>query len=83
MLARQAVVHFSSSGRPVVVLDEDELTDGLCRGLDYTEDDRFENVRRAAEMAKLLSSHGIWVMEALMTLLRCMRNWRGRFLAIR
>jgi adenylylsulfate kinase len=72
--ARQAVVHFRSAGRQVVVLDGDELRAGLCRGLDYTKDDRFENVRRAAQMAKLLSSQGIWVMVGLMTLLRCMRE---------
>jgi adenylyl-sulfate kinase len=73
-LAKQAAVHFRSAGRQVVVLDGDELRTGLCRELGYTEADRFENVRRAAEMAKLLSSQGCWVLVALMTPLRSMRE---------
>lgn len=72
-LAQMAARQLRSDGRQVVVLDGDELRAGLCQGLGYTEEARLENVRRAAEMAKLLSAQGCLVLVALMTPLRAMR----------
>ncbi len=40
-------------GRPVLALDGDSLRSGLCAGLGYSDLDRTENLRRAAECAKL------------------------------
>ncbi len=51
----------------VVVLDGDDLRTGLCRDLGFSIEDRFENVRRAAELARLFSNQGIQVFVALMT----------------
>jgi adenylyl-sulfate kinase len=42
-----------------VVLDGDELRQTINKNLGYTEADRMENVRRAAEIASLLVSNGI------------------------
>ncbi len=53
--------------RNVVVLDGDDLRDGLCHDLGFTREDRFENVRRTAELAKLLMSQNVIVLVALMT----------------
>ena len=73
-LAQQAAWRLRAKGKQVVVLDGDELRSGLCRGLAYTEEDRLENVRRAAELARLLSVQGFLVLVALMTPLCRMRE---------
>lgn len=72
-LARYAAQRLRPEGRQVL-LDGDELRSGLCRGLGYTVEDRTENVRRAAELARLLSRQGCLVLVALMTPLRSMRE---------
>jgi adenylylsulfate kinase len=48
-------------GRRCVVLDGDNLRAGLCAGLGFTPEDRRENLRRAAEVAKLLPESGLIV----------------------
>ncbi len=52
----------ASRGLPVVQLDGDALRAGLCADLGFTEADRDENLRRAAEMAKLLAGQGLVVL---------------------
>ncbi len=42
-----------------IVLDGDELRQTINKNLGYTEQDRMENVRRAAEIASLLVSNGM------------------------
>ncbi|MBE2284525.1 MAG: adenylyl-sulfate kinase [Prosthecobacter sp.] len=79
-LAQQAARQLRSDGRQVVVLDGDELRAGLCRGLGYTEEGRLENVRRAAELARLLSCQGVLVLVALMTPQCRMRELAGQIL---
>jgi len=44
---------------PVIVLDGDVLRTGLCKDLSYTIEDRTENLRRTAEVAKLFSDQGM------------------------
>lgn len=46
-------------GRATVLLDGDNLRTGLNSGLGFTEDDRRENIRRVAEVAKLFVHSGI------------------------
>lgn len=46
-------------GRATALLDGDNLRTGLNAGLGFTDEDRAENVRRAAETAKLFASNGI------------------------
>jgi len=58
---------FREENRSVVVLDGDDLRDGLCRDLGFTREDRIENVRRTAELAKLLMAQNVIVLVALMT----------------
>lgn len=53
--------------RPCVVLDGDALRSGLCRDLGFSEADRTENIRRAAEMAALLNRAGLEVVAALIS----------------
>lgn len=44
------------------IFDGDELRKGLCRDLGYTNDDRKENIRRAAELSKIFLDSGIIVL---------------------
>ncbi len=46
-------------GRHVRVLDGDDIRTGLCKDLGFSEEDRKENIRRVAEVAKLFSDNGI------------------------
>lgn len=54
-------------GLSVCLLDGDELRAGLCRDLGFSPVDREENMRRVAEMARLLNDQGVWVMVALVS----------------
>jgi adenylylsulfate kinase len=56
-----------ANGQPVCVLDGDQLRQGLCADLGYVRQDRQENVRRAAEMARLLNQNGIIAIVALIS----------------
>ena len=51
----------------VYVLDGDELRLGLNSDLGYSEEDRVENIRRAAEVAKLLMGMGFIVIAAFIS----------------
>ena len=49
-------------GRATALLDGDNLRTGLNAGLGFTDEDRAENIRRAAETAKLFTDNGIIVL---------------------
>jgi adenylylsulfate kinase len=46
-------------GRCTVILDGDNLRTGLNSNLGFSDEDRLENIRRMAEMAKIFVSQGI------------------------
>lgn len=54
--------------------DGDEIRKGLCKDLGYTVEDRVENIRRTAEIAKLFCDHGLIVICSLITPTREMRE---------
>ncbi|QCP51488.1 adenylyl-sulfate kinase [Trinickia violacea] len=54
-------------GRPCAVLDGDHLRDGLNRDLGFSDDDRRENVRRTAEVARLMNDAGLIVIASLIS----------------
>jgi adenylyl-sulfate kinase len=62
------------SDRPVLMLDGDVLRSGLCRDLDFTDEARMENIRRAAEVAKLAMTQGQVVVAAFITPRERLRN---------
>jgi adenylylsulfate kinase len=62
------------SRHKVKVLDGDILRKGVNNNLGYSIEDRFENVRRTAEIAKLFIDEGYWVIVALITPLEVMRQ---------
>lgn len=56
------------------VLDGDDLRQGLCADLGYSEIDRAENVRRAGEVAKLMVDAGLIVLVGLISPFRNERD---------
>jgi len=59
---------------PVLALDGDVLRTGLCRGLGFSDNDRAENLRRAAEAAKLGTDSGLCVVASFITPLESHRR---------
>ncbi|MBY0496814.1 MAG: adenylyl-sulfate kinase [Cyanobacteria bacterium] len=57
-IARLAQARLLAETERTVLLDGDELRQGLCRDLGFSAEDRAENVRRAAEVARLFLLHG-------------------------
>lgn len=55
--AAERVLH--QQGRFTTILDGDNMRSGLNANLGFTDDDRLENVRRVAEVAKVFASQGI------------------------
>lgn len=60
-------------GQSAVLLDGDTLRTGLNAGLGFSEEDRNENVRRTAELAKVLRDLGHIVVVTLISPTRAMR----------
>jgi bifunctional enzyme CysN/CysC len=63
-----------ASGRPAYVLDGDNLRHGLNSNLGFSPDDRKENVRRVAEVAKLMADAGVVVLVSLVSPYRADRD---------
>jgi adenylylsulfate kinase len=55
--AAERVLH--QQGRATAILDGDNIRSGLNANLGFSDDDRLENVRRIAEVAKLFASQGL------------------------
>ena len=55
------------SGRACYVLDGDNVRHGLNRNLGFSSEDRSENIRRIAEMAKLMNDAGLIVITAFIS----------------
>lgn len=61
-------------GKYTVVLDGDNLRSGLNQGLGFSTEDRMENIRRAAELAKILVQNGAIVICCFVCPLKSMRD---------
>lgn len=59
--------HLRGLHYPVCVLDGDELRSGLSQDLGFSPEDREEQMRRVAEMAKILNHSGIFCIVALIS----------------
>lgn len=55
------------SGHQVCVLDGDTLRNGLCSDLGFSPGERRENLRRAAEIAKLMMENGMLVLASFIS----------------
>jgi bifunctional enzyme CysN/CysC len=63
-----------ASGRPAYVLDGDNLRHGLNLNLGFSPEDRAENVRRVAEVAKLMADAGLVAVVSLVSPYRADRD---------
>lgn len=54
-------------GHATTMLDGDNLRHGLCSDLGFSDEDRAENIRRAAETAKLMAEAGLVVVVSLIS----------------
>lgn len=77
-----------SIGRHTYVLDGDNVRHGLSRDLAFSDADRVENIRRVAEVSKLMIDAGLIVMASLISPFRAERRMarelmeRGEFIEI-
>ena len=55
------------AGRHTYLLDGDNVRHGLCRDLGFTDADRVENIRRVAEVAKLMADAGLIVIASFIS----------------
>ena len=69
-----------SEGRHTYLLDGDNVRHGLNRDLGFTEADRVENIRRVAEVARLMVDAGLIVIVSFISPFRSERDFaRGLF----
>lgn len=66
-LSREIAARLRARNLPVCILDGDELRSGVSHDLGFRREDRAENCRRTAEIAKLLNNQGITVIVALIS----------------
>ena len=62
-----------AQGKRTYILDGDNIRQGLNKDLGFTNADRVENIRRVAEVAKLMMDAGLIVMTALISPFRAER----------
>ncbi|MEO8271484.1 MAG: adenylyl-sulfate kinase, partial [Aureliella sp.] len=62
------------AGRTAIVLDGEDMRRGLSRDLEYTADDRSENLRRASQLARMLNENGFICLAALIAPDAAMRD---------
>ena len=66
-----------AQGRAATVLDGDQLRHGLNRDLGFSPQDRHENIRRTAEVARLMNEAGLTVIAAFISPYRSDRAMAG------
>lgn len=73
-LSNELEKHLVSTGKHTMILDGDNIRHGLNRDLGFTEGDRVENIRRIAEVSKLLNDAGLIVLTAFISPYRADRE---------
>ncbi|WP_274425033.1 sulfate adenylyltransferase subunit CysN [Chelativorans sp. YIM 93263] len=63
-----------AEGRHTYILDGDNVRHGLNRDLGFTEEDRVENIRRVAEVARLMAEAGLIVLVSFISPFRSERR---------
>jgi bifunctional enzyme CysN/CysC len=66
-IASELRTQLGQRGRPCHVLDGDILRQGLNRDLGFSHEDRAENIRRTAEVARLMNEAGVTIIVALIS----------------
>ena len=73
-IANLAERRLIASGHHTYILDGDNVRHGLNRDLGFTEEDRVENIRRVAEVAKLMVDAGLIVLVSFISPFRSERR---------
>jgi bifunctional enzyme CysN/CysC len=87
-IANAVEAELHSRGNFTYLLDGDNVRYGLNRDLGFTDADRVENIRRVAEVARLMTEAGLIVLVALISPFRAERQMarslfdEGRFLEV-
>ncbi|AKI03370.1 sulfate adenylyltransferase, large subunit (plasmid) [Hoeflea sp. IMCC20628] len=68
-------------GRHTMMLDGDNVRHGLNRDLGFTQEDRVENIRRVAEVARLMSDAGMIVLVSFISPFRSERRMAREIMA--
>lgn len=69
-----------ANGRHTILLDGDNVRHGLNRDLGFTDADRVENIRRIAEVAKLMTEAGLIVIVSFISPFRSERQFARELL---
>lgn len=70
-----------AEGRHTYLLDGDNVRHGLNKDLGFTEEDRVENIRRVAEVAKLMADAGLIVLVSFISPFRAERRMARELMA--
>ena len=70
-----------ADGRHTYLLDGDNVRHGLNRDLGFTDADRVENIRRVAEVAKLMADAGLIVLTSFISPFRAERRMAREMMA--
>ena len=73
-LANRLESRLQGEGRHTYLLDGDNIRHGLSRDLGFTEADRVENIRRVAEVARLMADAGLIVLISAISPFRAERQ---------
>ena len=73
-LANALEKELHAQGKRTYILDGDNVRQGLNKDLGFTDADRVENIRRVAEVAKLMMDAGLIVMTAFISPFRAERQ---------
>jgi bifunctional enzyme CysN/CysC len=66
-LANEIEKVLNNSGKYTMLLDGDNVRMGLCNDLGFSEKDRIENIRRIAEVARLMNDAGLIVLSSFIS----------------
>ena len=66
-IANELAVKLQNEGKLAYILDGDNIRMGLCKDLNFSDDDRKENIRRIGEIAKLIADTGVIVITAFIS----------------
>lgn len=73
-IAKALELQLNSNGIHTTTLDGDNLRTGLNSGLGFSTEDRQENLRRVAEVAKIMTDAGLVVLAAFIAPLKAQRE---------
>lgn len=71
--AVEKILH--QSGHKTFVMDGDNIRHGLCDDLGFSKEERYENIRRVGETAKLFIEAGVIVLAAFISPYRAHREY--------